>query len=132
MEGVGIEAHQRQVADAKQLVGGAAGVNHRAKQVEEGAHAQRLAHRAYGLHGGVEQLGVQVGDARLVQAAAQGVRVGGEADAVLAYDVARPADGRGPVVAVLRHLVARPRHHEAGAGGDVERILAVAPGAYDV
>lgn len=49
----------------------------------------------------------------------------GEAHAMLLYYVACPADGSSAVIAVLGHFVTRSRHNEAGAGGDVERVLSV-------
>ena len=90
-EYIGVEAHQRQLAHAQQLVGRTAGVDEWAQQVEQGTHAQRLAHGGHRLHGGVEELGVEVGQVAFVHAAAQGVEIGSEADAVLLDDVARAA-----------------------------------------
>ena len=75
---------------------------------------------------------MQVGQVAFVHAAAQGVGVGGEADAVFLDDVAGTAHRRGTIVAVLGYLVARTCHHKAGAGGDVECILAVASGTHNV
>jgi len=51
---------------------------------------------------------------------------------MLLYYVACPADGSSAVIAVLGHFVTRSRHNEAGAGGDVERVLSVTARTYDV
>ena len=132
LQGVGVEAHLRQVGHSEQLVGGQAGVDEGAQQVEQGAHLQLAAHGGHVLHGGVEQRGMQVGHAALCHGADEAGRVGGEAHAVLLHHVAGAAHRGGPVVAVLGYAVAGTCHHEAGAGGDVEGVLAIAARAHNV
>ena len=75
---------------------------------------------------------MQVGNVAFFHAALQDVGIIGEAHAMLLYYVACPADGSSAVIAVLGHFVTRSRHNEAGAGGDVERVLSVTARTYDV
>ena len=107
-------------------------VDERPEQVEEGTHLQGLADGGHVLHGRVEERCMQVGHVARLERAFQVVGVVAEAHTVLLHHVAGAAYGGGAVVAVLGHVVACTGHHEAGAGGDVECVLAVAARADDV
>ena len=75
---------------------------------------------------------MEVGHLRLLDRLAQLALVGGELDAVGLDDIRCAAYRRGAEVALLGHIVTRAGHHEAGAGGDVECVLAVAARTHDV
>ena len=132
VENICVETHLREVCHTQQLISGFARIHQRAQQVEQRAYSQRFAHRTDGFHCRIEQLGVQVGNVAFFHAALQDVGIIGEAHAMLLYYVACPADGSSAVIAVLGHFVTRSRHNEAGAGGDVERVLSVTARTYDV
>lgn len=64
--------------------------------------------------------------------AAQSVGVGSEPHAVLFHYVAGSAHRSGAIIAVLGYGVACSCHHEAGASGDIEGVLAVSSCPHDV
>ena len=95
---------------------GLRGIHQRSQEVEDRGELQGLADGADELHGFGEELGVEIHDACLVEAAVQFVNVIRELDAVVLNDVRGTGDTRGGIVAVLGHLVACAGNHETTGG----------------
>ena len=129
---MGVESQLRKVCHAQHLIGRFAGIHQRTEQVEDGFEPQTSTHRSHRGECRVEEWSVEICHSALVDGAAQRVVRVGEANVVKFQHGAGTADGRGTIVSVFRHLISRPCHHEAGAGGDVECVLSVASGPDDV
>ena len=127
-----VKPHLRQTGHAQQLALRLAGVDEGTQQIEHRGEAQCLADRANKFHGLGEELGMQIDDARLVERAVELVQIGGEHHAMVPDDIGSSAHRCSGKVAVLGHLVSRPRYHEASRGGDVESVLAVSARSHHV
>ena len=120
------------ITDAEQLAGYASRVSERPQHVEHSADTDFPAHRRYVTHGRMVGRRKHEADTDFPQAAFHGLRGQFDAHAQRFQHVGAAAStGRGPI-AVLGDGEAGAGHDESGGSGDVERSLAVAPGANDV
>src|SRR6185437_3526972 len=105
---------------------------HGAEHIEERPDAQVLPDGPYCLEGRMEQGGMKEADTGFVDLPSQFVLIVLEPIAELFHDVGGAADRRGAVVTVFGDLMTRACDDKAGEGRDIECILAVAAGAYDI
>ena len=131
-EHLGQGSHQILVVHPQQLHGGGGRVGQGAQDVEHGAEAQLLADGPHVLHGGVVLLGEEEAHAHLPQQLDAPLRALLDVHPQGLQAVRRAALGGGRPVAVLGHLHAACRRHQAGGGGDIEAVGVVAAGAHDL
>jgi hypothetical protein len=132
LQGTHLDADQVFVEHAHQDIGRGCRVGERAQDVEDGAHAQFLAHGGHVLHGRMMVGRKHEADAHIAYAIGdlRGVEVDVDAQRLHGIGAARLAADAAP--AMLADLAARRRNHKGRAGGDVEGVGAVAAGADDI
>jgi hypothetical protein len=110
----------------------AAGVGHRAEQVEHERDADLAPRRAGVAERRVEPRREAEADSHLVEAARHAAGAELDGDAQLLEHVSGSALRRRPAVAVLAHRHTRAGDHERGHRRDVHRVRAISTRAHDV